>query len=104
MKYITIKVVMGMLAVASLTMSCKDSYLDPDPRSLYEPTATFSSQAGLDAALASADKGLKAYWTNTTAIDLQLPLMSESMMLLPLQISTNDLLLLKDISMTTVIA
>ncbi|WP_228112974.1 RagB/SusD family nutrient uptake outer membrane protein [Segatella copri] len=76
---ISIKVLTGMLIMASVTTGCKDSFLNPDPLSLYEPTATFSSQAGLDAALASADKGLKAYWTNTNAIDLQLPLTSEAM-------------------------
>ena len=76
---ISVKVLTGMLIMASVTTGCKDSFLNPDPLSLYEPTATFSSQAGLDAALASADKGLKAYWTNTNAIDLQLPLTSEAM-------------------------
>lgn len=67
---ISVKVLTGMLIMASVTTGCKDSFLNPDPLSLYEPTATFSSQAGLDAALASADKGLKAYWTNTNAVNL----------------------------------
>lgn len=71
--------VWSIMALSALTTSCDDSFLSPDPLSLYEPTATFSTQEGLDAAMASADKALKAYWTNTNAIDLQLPLTSEAM-------------------------
>lgn len=56
---------------------CSDDFLTPDPLSLYEPSITFNTVEGLNAALASADKALRAYWTNTEACDLMLPLMSE---------------------------
>lgn len=77
--YIFSRTLLGVLVVSFLCTGCKDSFLDPDPLSLYEPGATFSTRAGLDAAMASCDKALKAYWTNTNAIDLQLPLTSEAM-------------------------
>lgn len=72
-----IKLLMGGVCISALLTGCSDGFLKPDPLSLYEPTATFSTVAGLDAALASADKALRAYWTNTEACDLMLPLMSE---------------------------
>lgn len=72
-------ILMAAVALTSLctATSCSDSFLEPDPLSLYEPSKTFSTEAGLKSALASADKGLRAYWTNTEACDLMLPLMSE---------------------------
>lgn len=41
---------------------CSKDFLKPDPLSFYEPTATFSTEAGLTAALAICDRHLKAYW------------------------------------------
>ena len=71
---------LSCLALGSLMLiGCSDDFLKPDPLSLYDPETTFSTRAGLDAALGSADKQLRAYWTNTSAIDLQLPLTSEYM-------------------------
>lgn len=42
--------------------SCSKDFLKPDPLSFYEPTATFSTEAGLVSALAICDRHLKAYW------------------------------------------
>ena len=67
---------LGMAGMVALT-ACSDSFLEPEPLSLYEPTTTFSTEKGLMSALASADKQLKAYWTNTEECDLMLPIMSE---------------------------
>lgn len=72
-----IKLLIGAICMSALSAGCSDDFLTPDPLSLYEPAATFSTVDGLNAALASADKALRAYWTNTTACDLMLPLMSE---------------------------
>lgn len=68
---------MSAACVSALITGCSDEFLKPDPLSLYEPAATFTTAKGLDAALASADKALRAYWTNVDEIDLMLPLMSE---------------------------
>ena len=71
------KLWMGAACVSMAFADCTDDFLKPDPLSLYEPTETFTTIDGLDAVLAAADKHLRAYWTNTEAIDLMLPLMSE---------------------------
>lgn len=71
------KLWMGAACVSMAFAGCTDDFLKPDPLSLYEPTETFTTVDGLDAVLAAADKHLRAYWTNTEAIDLMLPLMSE---------------------------
>ncbi len=42
--------------------SCSKSFLKPDPLSFYEPTTTFSTEAGLMSTLAICDRHLKAYW------------------------------------------
>ena len=57
-----------MLAAISLT-GCGDKFLEQDPLSFYEPTTTYSTEAGLQAALAQCDKQLKTYridgnWNN----------------------------------------
>ena len=53
---------------ATLT-GCGDKFLEQDPLSFYEPTTTYSTEAGLQAALAQCDKQLKTYridgnWNN----------------------------------------
>jgi hypothetical protein len=64
--------------LASLT-GCKKEYLQPDPLSFYEPGATFTTRAGLDAALAIADRHLRTYWTYFEYVDLGLPINTEYM-------------------------
>ena len=68
---------MGMLFVCAATTltGCSDSALDPDPLSFFEPTTTFSTESGLSAALAQADRNLKLYYT--TASDVLLPVATE---------------------------
>ena len=46
---------------------CKKAFLEPDPLSFYEPTTTFNTESGLQAALAVSDRHLRSYWTNTAA-------------------------------------
>lgn len=70
-------ILMAGILLTAITTGCSDSFLEPEALSLYEPTETFSTEKGLTAAMASADKQLKAYWTNTEACDLMLPIMSE---------------------------
>lgn len=45
-----------------LNSSCSEDFLKPDPLSFYEPTATFSTESGLKAALAICDRHLKGYY------------------------------------------
>ena len=57
-----------MLAAAAMT-ACSDSFLAQDPLSFYEPTTTYSTEAGLQSALTMCDKQLKTYildgnWNN----------------------------------------
>jgi hypothetical protein len=47
---------------AMMTSSCSEDFLEPDPLSFYEPTATFSSESGLKAALAICDRHIRGYW------------------------------------------
>ena len=68
---------MGAVCVSMAFTGCSDDFLKPDPLSIYEPSVTFNTVDGLDAAMAAADKALRAYWTNVEACDLMLPLMSE---------------------------
>lgn len=42
-------------AVAAMT-ACSDSFLATDPLSFYEPTTTYSTEAGLQSALTMCDK------------------------------------------------
>ena len=71
------KLWMGAACVSMAFAGCTDDFLKPDPLAIYEPTQTFTTVDGLDAVQAAADKHLRSYWTNTEAIDLMLPLMSE---------------------------
>ena len=59
---------LAIMAAASLT-ACSDSFLEQDPLSFYEPTTTYSTEAGLQSALTMCDKQLKTYildgnWNN----------------------------------------
>lgn len=47
--------------------SCSEDFLEPDPLSIYEPGATFSTESGLKAAMAVCDRHIRTYWTNTAA-------------------------------------
>jgi hypothetical protein len=66
------------LAMTSFA-GCQKSYLTPDPLNLYEPNATFTSKAGLDAAMAICDRHIRSYWTYFNYQDLSLPISTEYM-------------------------
>ncbi len=58
-----------LIALASTMVSCGDDFLKQDPLSFYEPTTTYGTEAGLEAALTQCDKQLKTYvldgnWNN----------------------------------------
>ena len=56
---------------------CSESFLKPDPLSFYEPETTFSTESGLQAALAMTDRHLRLYWTNYTANNILVPIGTE---------------------------
>lgn len=80
-KTIINKVSLTAMALAGLSLmsSCSRDFLDQDPQSFYEPKTTFSTESGLQAALAMADRHLRLYWTNYTANNLNLPITTEYM-------------------------
>ena len=58
-----------VMAAAAAMTACSDSFLKQDPLSFYEPTTTYSTEAGLQSALTMCDKQLKTYildgnWNN----------------------------------------
>lgn len=49
----------ALAAVIPAVTACSDSFLDQDPLSFFEPTTTYSTEAGLEAAMAKCDLHLK---------------------------------------------
>ncbi|MCF6403092.1 RagB/SusD family nutrient uptake outer membrane protein [Chitinophaga filiformis] len=50
-----------------LPLSCSKNFLEPDPLSFYEPTITFTSKEGLQAAITSCNRNLTYVWTGEGA-------------------------------------
>lgn len=69
-----------VLAATLATQSgCNKEFLSPDPTSFYAPDGTLMNQAGLDAALATADRHLRTYWSYFNYQDLGLPIATDYM-------------------------
>lgn len=69
----------GVLALTGMSMifsGCKESFLEADPLSFYEPTTTFSTESGIQSVLAIADRQLKRYWSTGDHNEM-LPLITE---------------------------
>lgn len=49
----------AMMVLASMLAGCSDSFLEQKPLSFYEPGATYTNEAGLQAAMAICDKHLR---------------------------------------------
>ena len=66
MKYINQKIYKGVVCAAAvgMLMSCSDDYLAQDPLSFYEPAATYSTESGLQAAMAVCDRHLRYLYTS----------------------------------------
>ncbi|WP_166332690.1 RagB/SusD family nutrient uptake outer membrane protein [Sphingobacterium chungjuense] len=52
----------AILGGIMLISSCSKDFLKPNPLSIYEPAATFSTESGLMSAMAICDRHLKLYW------------------------------------------
>lgn len=75
-----IKKVGAVILLTSITFTgCKESFLQPEPLSFFEPGETFTTKSGLDAAVAIADRHLRSYWTFSSYTDLSLPISTEYM-------------------------
>ena len=53
-----------VISGATLFSGCSESFLKPTPLSFYEPGATLSSENGMRAVMAMADRHLRNYWTH----------------------------------------
>ena len=70
-----------MIVLAGTMVGCSDGFLEQDPLSFYEPATTYSTEAGLQAALAQCEKQLKTYridgnWNNVGIFTNQLSQLS----------------------------
>lgn len=59
MGYNKLNIKLAGLTLAMLLTGCSDDFLKPDPLSMYEPGATFSTVSGLEAAMAVSDRHLR---------------------------------------------
>lgn len=75
-------ITMGLALVAgTMAMtSCSRDFLDPDPQSMYEPGKTFSTESGLQAALAMADRHLCNNYTYYNSKNISVPIATEYLM------------------------
>lgn len=77
-KYIKNKILMLVPLVASaLLVSCSEDFLEPDPLSIYEPGTTFSTESGLQAVLASADRQLRNNYIHYSSAGNSVPIGTE---------------------------
>lgn len=59
--------------------SCSEEFLKPQPLSMYEPELTYTTESGLMATLARADRHLRSYWTYWETRNQNLPIMTDYM-------------------------
>ncbi|MEO6520577.1 MAG: RagB/SusD family nutrient uptake outer membrane protein [Mucilaginibacter sp.] len=69
----------GILVLAGTVIlsACKKSFLEPDPLSFYEPAVTFTTEAGIKAALATADRNLGFFYNGYSGNDNNVPMSTE---------------------------
>lgn len=70
---------LATIALIGTTLSCSEDFLKPDPLSLYEPELTYSTESGMMATLARADRHLRSYWTYWETRNQNLPIMTDYM-------------------------
>ena len=68
-----------LLAGMAVLGSCSRDFLDQDPLSFYEPKNTYSTESGLQATLAMADRHTRLYWTNFEKNNINVPITTEYM-------------------------
>ncbi len=53
-----------IIVLVTILSACSEDFLEPDPLSFYEPETTFSTESGLQATLAIADRAIRGFWTH----------------------------------------
>lgn len=78
-KHINTKILNGIkVSLAALMLaSCTDDFLEADPLSFYEPETTFSTESGLQATMAMADRQLRSYWIHYNYANNSVPIGTE---------------------------
>ena len=76
-KSFSVVILITTLCGGLLLGGCSESFLEPDPLSFYEPTTTFSTESGLQAALAMCDRHLRSYWTSYENRNISVPIGTE---------------------------
>ncbi|MBD0822851.1 RagB/SusD family nutrient uptake outer membrane protein [Aestuariibaculum marinum] len=61
----------------ALFISCSEDFLEPDPLSFYEPETTFSTESGLKATIAIADRALRGFWIHYSGAYNNVPISTE---------------------------
>jgi hypothetical protein len=71
----------GIAAVALIgtVFSCSEDFLKPEPLSVFEPELTYTTEPGIMATLARADRHLRSYWTYWQTRNQNLPIMTDYM-------------------------
>lgn len=69
--------VTGVSLAILLSASCTREFLEPDPLSIYEPGNTFTTEAGVQATLAMADKSLRGFWIHYNYANNSVPIGTE---------------------------
>ena len=59
---------LALPAITLLSTGCTKEFLEPEPLSFYEPSKTFSTQKGLESALASCDKAVRNFFVGNMSI------------------------------------
>lgn len=67
----------GVSLALALSASCTREFLEPDPLSIYEPGTTFTTESGLQAVLAMADKSLRGFWIHYSYANNSVPIGTE---------------------------
>ncbi|MBD0725440.1 RagB/SusD family nutrient uptake outer membrane protein [Flavobacterium sp. L1I52] len=66
-----------LVVLGTLLTSCSKDFLEPDPLSFYEPGTTFSTESGLQATLAIADRALRGNYIHYNYANNSVPIGTE---------------------------
>ena len=78
-RYINNKIIKfaPLVVVVALFASCSKDFLEPDPLSIYVPESTFSTEAGVKATIAIADKALRNNYIHYNNANNSVPIGTE---------------------------
>lgn len=73
-KSLSVVTLMAMMCGSLLFSGCSEEFLEPDPLSIYEPGATFTTENGLMAVQAMCDRHIRSYWTSFENRNISVPI------------------------------